>query len=303
MEPGHVFALDGVTKQYRRSSRPANDAISLEVVEGEIFGILGDNGAGKTTLVRQMAGLTSPTSGRIAFRGRPLAEAGAALTSQIGYMPQSAFALNHLRVEEAIFYTGRLRGLRRDAARIETARLIDAWGLGDVSSRVAKQLSGGQRRLLQLAVTMAAAPPILVLDEPTNDLDPLNRKRVWQLLRAANTAGSTVIFVTHDAVEAEKVIDRVAIMRHGRVVAVGRPRDLKAKVDDRFRLDLTGDPLAPPTLPPALSWTELEPGRWRAMLAKADVGPILAAVDAHQFDDVRLASATLEDLYLHYASD
>jgi ABC-2 type transport system ATP-binding protein len=296
-----VFEVSGVTKTYGRDKSRANDNLSLSIFPGEIFGILGDNGAGKSTLIRQMVGLLVPTAGQIRFLGIPVANAERELTTMVGYMPQSAFALNNLTVREAIFFTARFRGCSRPAARDEAARLLALWGIESLAGRVARQLSGGQRRLLQLAVTMAASPPVLIMDEPTNDLDPVNRKLVWRVLSSVNAAGATIIFVTHDAIEAEKVVRRIAIMRNGRIVATGRPADLKREVDNRFRLELTGDPANPPHLPPGVSYSALEPGRWLAVLDKEAVGPVLANLEVYKFDDVRLSSATLEDLYLYYA--
>lgn len=295
-----VFDVVGLTKTYGRDQRRANDDLTLSIARGEIFGILGDNGAGKTTLVRQMAGLVAPTDGTVHFLGTPVGQAAEQLTRQVGYMPQSAFALNNLKVREAIHFTARFRGLSRRDARAEVARLLDEWGIGDLADRAAAQLSGGQRRLLQLAVTMAGRPEVLILDEPTNDLDPVNRKRVWQLLRDANQQGATIIFVTHEAIEAEKVVHRVAIMRSGRVVALGRPLELKREIGHQFRLELIGTPGCPPTLPGWVPCTEVEPGRWLATLDKGNVGDIMTALDVEQFDDVRLNSSTLEDLYIHY---
>lgn len=297
-----VFDVINVTKLYSGNSRPVNDHLTLSIGRGEVFGFLGDNGAGKTTLVQQMVGLVAPTSGEIRFLGDHVAAAELQLTTQVGYMPQTAFALNSLTASEAIFFSARFRGLSRRRARDETGRLLSLWGIESLRHRTAKQMSGGQRRLLQLAVTMAARPPVLVLDEPTNDLDPANRRLVWQLLREANLAGATIIFVTHDAIEAEKIVHRVAIMKRGTIVAMGRPVDLKRDLSHQFRLELTGTSARPAVLPASVPCHEAEPGRWIAMLDRASVGQVLAGLDAGQFDDIRLGSATLEDLYLHYAA-
>ncbi len=296
-----VFDVVDVTKVYKREQGPVNDHLSLAISRGEIFGILGDNGAGKTTLIRQMVGLVAPTSGEIRFLGTPVRNAEHQLTRQVGYMPQSAFALNSLTVSEAIFFAARFRGASRRVARAEVDRLLAVWRIERIARRIARQLSGGQRRLLQLAVTMAASPPVLVLDEPTNDLDPVNRKLVWQLMSEVNERGTTIIFVTHNAIEAEKVVRRIAIMKGGKIAAAGRPAELKREVDNQIRLEMSGDPGMPPDLPAWVQCSTLEPGRWLAVLDREDVGSVLASLDVGQFDDIRLGSATLEDLYLHYA--
>jgi ABC-2 type transport system ATP-binding protein len=297
-----IFDVVDVTKVYAARQQPANDHVTLTINRGEIFGILGDNGAGKSTLIQQLAGLVAPTAGVVRFLGADVAAAGRELTANVGYMPQTAFALNNLTAREAIFFTARFRGLSRAEARAEAARMLGQWGIEPIKDRVAKQMSGGQRRLLQLAVAMTASPPVLILDEPTNDLDPVNRRRVWEHVRLAQNAGATVIFVTHDAVEAGKVVSRVAIMRGGRIAALGRPAELKGQLSNQFRLELTGPADRPPILPAWIRCSQLEPGRWLAVIDKADVGTVLADLDVNDYDDVRLSSATLEDLYLHYAA-
>jgi ABC-2 type transport system ATP-binding protein len=297
-----TYVVEGLTKVYPGQVDPANDGVDLRVAAGEVFGLLGDNGAGKSTLVRQMVGLLRPTSGRVRLFGRDVLAEPGFVALHVGYMPQSAFALNHLRVSEAVYLTAHLRGLTRRAARAERDDLLDRWGLGGIAGKVSKQLSGGQRRLLQLAVAMAGRPAVLVLDEPTNDLDPQRRRLVWEVLRERNREhGGTVIFITHDAAEAEKVIQRVGIMRRGRMVALGRPSELKRQVDRMLRLEVVFPPHANPALPTDVSWNELEPGRWRGYLEPHQVDRVLAAVDLRELDDFRLHSATLEDLYLHYA--
>jgi ABC-2 type transport system ATP-binding protein len=218
-------------------------------------------------------------------------------------MPQDGLALNNLTVGEALYFTAHLRGLPRPAARTERDALLDRWQLGPQRDQPIPRLSGGQRRLLQIAIAMAGSPPVLILDEPTANLDPQRRKRVWEVLREQNQAhGTTIIFITHDAVEAEKVIDRVAILRAGELVALGRPLDLKRQVDHQLRLELFFPPDDPPPLPPDLLRRELAPGRWLVYLDRPQAAAILQTLDLARLDDFRLYSATLEDLYLYYAT-
>jgi ABC-2 type transport system ATP-binding protein len=150
---------------------------------------------------------------------------------------------------------------------------------------------------------MAGSLSVLILDEPTNDLDPLRRRLVWDVLRTANReSGTTVIFVTHDAVEAEKVIERVGILRNGELVAVGRPSDLKREVDRKLRLELVLSPDRMAPLPAGLLATEVQPGRWITLLEREEAIGVLNKLDLSRIDDFRLYSATLEDLYVHYAT-
>jgi ABC-type multidrug transport system ATPase subunit len=150
---------------------------------------------------------------------------------------------------------------------------------------------------------MAGSPPVLILDEPTNDLDPQRRKLVWDVLRQLNQEqGTTIIFITHDAIEAEKVIQRVGIMKAGSLVAIGRPGELKRQISEKLRLELFFTPGQPPDLPSDLAYHEMQAGHWVLPLTWAEATAVLAQLNPAQLDDFRLYTATLEDLYLHYAN-
>ncbi len=296
-----VYDVDNVTKIYPRQSIPANKAISLQIRHGEIFGLLGDNGAGKTTLVRQMVALLPTTSGKIKLFGRDVTRDPLHVPTHVGYMPQEARALNNLTVSESLFYTARLRGLSRSDARREHDRVIGLWDIDAIRGKVSSKLSGGERRLLRLAVAMIADPPILILDEPTNDLAPQRRRLVWEVLGHMNRErGTTILFVTHDAIEAERAIQRVGIMRSGELIVVGEPSDLKRKMDRKLRLELFFRPDVPPRMPEGLAYHELHPGRWLAWIDREEASTVLAQLDMVRLEDFRLTSATLEDLYVQY---
>ncbi|MGI2902040.1 ABC transporter ATP-binding protein [Tolypothrix sp. VBCCA 56010] len=298
-----VYEIENLCKTYQGQTQPANKNISLQIYQGEIFGILGDNGAGKSTLVRQMANLLKSDFGNITFFQQNITEARDLVQMNVGYMPQESGALNNLTVSEALYFTAHLRGMSRQDARKECEALLDTWQIGYLRHQPSSRLSGGQRRLLRLAVAIAGSPPVLILDEPTNDLDPQRRKLVWDILRRLNTEkGTTIILITHDAIEAEKAIQRVGIMVSGELVAVGRPSELKAKIDRILRLELFFSPENPPTLPSDLNYHFLEPGHWQVLLQWQQVTSTLNHLNLEQIDDFRLYSATLEDLYLHYAT-
>ncbi|MFN8494022.1 MAG: ABC transporter ATP-binding protein [Caldilineaceae bacterium] len=297
-----VYDIQKLTKQYPGQSQPANADISLQIQAGEIFGLLGDNGAGKSTLVRQMVNLLRSTTGSITLLGEPVGRDPLHVPRHVAYMPQDKAAMNNLTVGEALYFTAHLRGLKRKTALQERDRLLDLWQIGALRDQYCPRLSGGQRRLLLLAVAMAGQLPVLVLDEPTNDLDPQRRKLVWDVLRAENhSQGTTIIFITHDAIEAEKIIQRVGILREGRLVALGAPAVLKRQVDQQLRLELFFTPDDPPPLPLNLSPQTLDAGRWLVYLERNQAGQLIQQLDMTRIHDFRLYSATLEDLYLHYA--
>lgn len=307
-----AYEIRELTKVYPRQRRPANDGISLEIREGEIFGLLGDNGAGKTTAVRQMVGVLAPTSGSIALFGKDVRGDPLHVTTHVGYMPQEARPLNNATVGASLVWTARLRGLSRRDAAAEGARLLEQFGLGAIRDKPSSRLSGGERRLMRLAVALAGRPPVLILDEPTNDLAPQRRRMVWELLGAMNReAGTTVIFITHDAIEAERAIQRVGILREGKLVAVGAPGALKKAVDRKVRLELFFEPAAPPWGADARrseglgdgAPREVAPGRWLMTVERADVGAVLERLDLAALEDFHIRSATLEDLYVYYTEE
>lgn len=300
--PSPVYDIQHLSKIYPGQSRPANDDITLQIMPGEIFGLLGDNGAGKSTLVRQMANLLRSTSGNIRLLGQDIGQNSLYVPMQVGYMPQDGAALNMLTVGEALYFTGHLRGLSRKAAQQERDRLIALWQIESLRHKPASRLSGGERRLAVLATAMVGSPPVLILDEPTNDLAPQRRQQVWQTLRQLNREqNTTIIFITHDAIEAEKIIQRVGIMWQGRLVAMGRPSMLKQEIAQQLRLELFVAEGTRPQFPSHLPFHELDRGRWLVYLQRDEVNHTLNSLNLNEIDDFRLYSVTLEDLYLHYA--
>ena len=300
-----AYDVKGLVKLYPGRAKPANNGVAFQIHRGEIFGILGDNGAGKSTLVRQMVNLVRPTAGSITLFDRPVGhEDPLHVPTNVGYAPQDGFALRNLTVGEALFFTAHLRGMGRAEARKERDALLELWGMGPLRRESARRLSGGQLRLLQIAAAMAGSPPVLVLDEPTSNLDPRRRRLVWDVLRRLNREReTTIVFITHDAVEAEKVVRRVGIMRSGELAALGKPSELKRLVDRKLRLEVFFSPEAPPDLPAGLARHELDAGRWLVYLDREQAASVLDRLGKEQIDDFRLYSATLEDLYLHYATE
>lgn len=300
-----VYDIVDLTKCYSKQTTPANNRITLHVQQGEIFGLLGANGAGKTTLVKQLANLLAPSSGTIRLFGQPLNSAALYTPGLIGYMPQQGLALNNLTVGETLYFTAHLRGLSRRDARTERDHLLDLLDLGSVRDRQASKLSGGQQRLQLLATTIAASPPVLLLDEPTNDLDPGHRRHIWDVVRnLKNQRGTTIILVTHNVVEAERVIERVGIMRQGHLIALGRPGQLKAELNRQLRLQIVFDPGSPPVLPDGVVPHEDGPGRWHLLIGRDAAPAYLSALNrASGIEDFSLSTATLEDLYIALAEE
>ena len=288
----------------------ANDDLDLDVVAGEVFGVLGPNGSGKSTLVRQLVGLLPPDSGSVRLLGHPvwgLPGADPAVCARAtAYLAQDEPALDELPVTVAVETTARLRGLRRgEALRVRDA-LIDELGLGPVASRPLVRLSGGERRLAGVATALAGERPVLVLDEPTTGLDPVARRAVWAALdRRRGDRGTTVVLVTHNVIEAEAVLDRVALVDGGRIIALDTPGRLKASVSDEVRLELVwrGDPPVGDPVVAALAARAVVSGRrWSTRMpteqAREALGRLTTGAAFAALDDFTLATPTLEDVYL-----
>nr|WP_051731749.1 ABC transporter ATP-binding protein [Kitasatospora phosalacinea] len=297
-----------MVKTYRTGGTEvrANDGIDLVVHRGEVFGLLGPNGAGKSTLVRQLTGLLRPDAGSVELLGHDVVRHPERAARLLGYLGQESTALDELTVALAAETTGRLRGLSRAAARARTAEVITELGLEPLAHRPLAKLSGGQRRLACFAAVLIGERPLLVLDEPTTGMDPVARRAVWSAVdRRRAEHGTTVLLVTHNVIEAETVLDRVAVIDAGKVIACDTPGGLKALVDGHVRLDLvwrTDAPLGVPAVAALADRAERTGRRWtlrttpdeaRELVAAVTTGPAFAALD-----DFTLATPTLEDAYL-----
>jgi ABC-2 type transport system ATP-binding protein len=199
--------------------------LTFSVEMGEIFGIAGRNGAGKTTTVEILQGLRRRDAGRIAVLGLDPARARARLRSLVGAQLQSSELPDRLRVGEALRLFARLAG-----DPVDWRGLADEWGLVPMLDSHFGALSGGQRQRLFLALAMVNRPRMVFLDELTQGLDPVARRETWQLIETARDRGTTVVLVTHDMDEAERLCDRVAVIHQGRLLACGRTADLVATV-------------------------------------------------------------------------
>lgn len=299
----HAFDVQSLTKRYVSGGEPANRDITLQIERGEVFGILGDNGAGKSTLVKQLVNLIHPDSGSICFLGRPIQTAPEFLLQHVSNMPQQCNILSHLTVGEVIFHTAFFHGLRYREAHKERDRLLNLLRIEHIGNRVSGSLSGGERRLLQLAVALSGSLPVVILDEPTNELSPQRRNLVWDTLRQLNREqGTTVILVTHDTIEAEKIVQRVGILQKGLLVALGQPTDLKRQLSQDLRLEF----LCERDLDLAVAGLNLRllaPGHWRARVPRSELDNVLQLLARCSIDDFKLSSPSLEDIYIHYATD
>jgi len=269
-----LLEVDRVTKVYKGGLK-ANDDVTLTVDAGEVFGLLGPNGAGKTTVIGQILGLLVPTSGTIRIDGIDVVRRPNIAREACSYQPQSSVPIDGLTPLQAIELAGRIRGGDRARVRQRSRELIDALDLTEWQKKAAT-LSGGVSRLV--AFCMAAVQPgrIVILDEPTNDVDPLRRKFLWEQVRLLADHGSAVLLVTHNVLEAERCVDRLAIVDGGRVVGSGTPASLKGDLGSWLHLELFLEPgIDPPKLP---SFFERPTTAGRRLIGEVAQGSIAKAV-------------------------
>jgi ABC-2 type transport system ATP-binding protein len=202
--------------------------LSFAVHRGELYGLVGPDGAGKTTAIRALAGLVLQDEGDAHVLGRDPRAGGAALRESLGMMPQQYSLYRDLSVAENLRFFGRIYGLRRAAYRERSRRLLELTRLAPFLDRRADQLSGGMYKKLALACALLHEPEVLVLDEPTNGVDPVSRRELWALLHEFVGSGMTVLLSTPYMDEAERCT-RVGLMDLGRLVVEGEPRALLAR--------------------------------------------------------------------------
>ncbi|MEU5543800.1 ATP-binding cassette domain-containing protein [Streptomyces sioyaensis] len=235
--------------RYAFGETRAVDGVDLSVRPGEVFGLLGPNGAGKTTAIRCITTLLPVPAGMVRVFGHDAAKERMAVRRLLGYVPQQLSADAGLTGRENVALFARVFDVPRHERAARVTQALEAVGLTDAAGRLANTYSGGMIRRLELAQALVSAPRLLMLDEPTIGLDPIARTSVWEHINAVRAAtGMTVLVTTHYMDEAEQYCDRVALMHHGRLRALGTPDELRAALSARRRAARTA---APPTASPS----------------------------------------------------
>ncbi len=236
---GRDLRLDGVTKAF--GSFTAVDGVSLDVPSGSFFALLGPSGCGKTTTLRMIAGLETPSSGRIVFDGRDLVRSSA-FARNIGMVFQSYALFPHMTVADNVAFGLRARRRPRAETRTRVGEALDQVGMGDYARRLPRELSGGQQQRVAIARALAVRPPLLLLDEPLSALDARLRESMLtelQQLRAA-LPDTAMLYVTHDQTEALALADRIGVMRDARLVDLGPARHLWDSPPTAFTANFLG---------------------------------------------------------------
>lgn len=243
-----IYKVKGVSKVFDR--RIVLDNIDLEINGGEIFGIIGASGSGKSTLLNILIGFLKPEAGEVSFRTEHLLEHKDShifrsvfryndeLKQIVGMASQTPSFYTVLTVKENLHYFGTLYGLGQDTLKSNVTTLINLMDLQGSENRQAKNLSGGMQRRLDMACALIHDPKILILDEPTSDLDPLLRNHIWRLVRKINKRGTTIVLASHHLSELELLCSRIAILKEGKILAVGTPNELKQRFSQHEEIHL-----------------------------------------------------------------
>jgi ABC-2 type transport system ATP-binding protein len=298
-----VLSVEHVSKTYRGGVL-ANDDITLEVAAGEVFGLLGPNGAGKTTLVNQVLAQLLPDHGSIRIDDIDVVANPAEARRLCSFQPQAAAPVDGLTARQSIEIVGAIRGGDRARLRVRSGELLEALDLGEIANR-SVPMSGGMARLTGFCMAAVVPGRVVVLDEPTNDVDPLRRRALWQQIRRLADDGAAVLLVTHNVLEAEKCVDRLAIVAGGRVRAIGPPAQLKTELGAPLRMECTLDPEAPmPELPVCATLAAQTGRRLLAHVQLRDVAEVVAwaqhAQDAGVIAEFSVTAASLEDVYANW---
>jgi ABC-2 type transport system ATP-binding protein len=302
--PSSELAIDlqGISKRYRRVE--ALRGADLQVPKGQIFGLLGPNGAGKSTLVKILLTLVRPSGGGGTVLGRPLGDRGT--LAKVGYLPENLRFPEYLTGGQALEYFGGLSKVPRRPRRVRMAELLDLVGMRRWADRPVRTYSKGMRQRVGLAAALVADPQLLVLDEPTDGVDPIGRKEIRDVLIGARRSDRSVLLNSHLLSEVESVCDRVAIMHQGRILRDGSVQEL-ATEERGYQLEVGG---ASPLAADAVAWIAARGGRaeagdaaWRLHLPGAEAEGIQPLIDLLRRDgrivhEVRPVRRSLEDLFM-----
>jgi len=303
-----MIEVQNLTKRY--PTRLAVDGVSFNVREGEIVGFLGPNGAGKTTTMRVITGFLPPTSGSARVAGHDVVSEPNAARASLGYLPESAAVYPEMRVAEYVSFRARLEGIPSRAAKDRAAEAIARCLLGEVANRKIENLSKGFRQRTALAGALVHQPPVLILDEPTIGLDPVQIIKIRETIRELGR-DRAVLLSTHILPEVEAVCDRVLIIDRGRIVAEGTPSELRAKlagtpvVRAAFRGEVAGVADAIAAVPGVVSVeTEGDTAETRARIACAPGSDpredvfALAVARSWVLRELVLEATSLEDVFV-----
>ncbi|WP_066569729.1 ABC transporter ATP-binding protein [Snodgrassella sp. CFCC 13594] len=298
--PIPALSVRNAVKTYANGLTALNN-VNLEVAPGEFFGLLGPNGAGKTTLISAMAGLSRLSSGDIAICGHDVRRDPYAARRSLGVVPQELVFDPFFSVREALRFQSGYFGIHHNDDWID--EIIESLGLTDKANTNTRNLSGGMKRRVMVAQALVHRPPVIVLDEPTAGVDVELRQSLWHFIERLNKQGHTIILTTHYLEEAQNLCNRIAMLKHGQIVALDSTENL-LKSESSLRLSITLDNKLPESLRKCL----IHEDGYTYLLKLADYGQLAFVLQAVQFDHITIKNmhmmeTDLEDVFLRLTSD
>ncbi|NPV75143.1 MAG: ABC transporter ATP-binding protein [Anaerolineae bacterium] len=237
---GQAIHLTGLSKKF--GSVQALEGVSLEVADGEIYGLVGPDGAGKTTLIRLACGVLKPDAGSVSLCGFLMAQDTEQARAQVGYLAQRFAIYEDMTVMENLRFFAEVRGLKADYWKARARQLLDFVGLAEFTSRRAGQLSGGMKQKLGLALALISQPRVLLLDEPTTGVDPATRLDFWRVIIHLVNQENLAVLVSTPYMDEAARCTRIGFLRNGRLIREGKPRELRNLLSGKI-LELAGEPL------------------------------------------------------------
>lgn len=268
--------------------------LSFNVKKGEIFGFLGSNGSGKTTTIRALLGIYQADSGELLINGE---EFSPERIGAIGYLPEERGLYKKEKVIDVMQYFGRLKGLSKKEAQEFSKKYLKRVGLEDKANLNIDKLSGGQQQKIQLGITIMGKPEILILDEPTKGFDPVNRQLLMDIIEEENTRGATIMMVTHQMEEVEKICNRALLLKNGKMEAYGTVDEIRNKFgEQRIILEFVGD------LPKSDKFEVIKKeANYAELSLKADSQEILEELVSKnlQIINFKVQKSTLNEIFLN----
>jgi len=296
MPASSAVSIRGLTKQYGKLTAVKN--LNLDVAPGEVLGFLGLNGAGKTTTIRVLLDLLRPTSGHAFIFGHDCQRGGLHARSNLGYLPGEMGIYSDLTGLAVLDLLAGLSG--RPVDRNRRRELQDRLGMADNDlRRTLREYSTGMKRKLGLIQAFQSDPLLLLLDEPTEGLDPLMQAAFYTLIAEAKRRGATVFMSSHVLSEVDRVCDRVALLRKGELVLLRSVEEIRQHASRRVRVHLAEDGFPPPALPPGVRAIETEPRLW-TLQVEGFLGPLLDALRGFPVNDLEVVEPKLEDVVMQY---
>lgn len=290
-----VIKTDKLTKAYSKE-RGIID-VDLEIKEGEIFGFIGPNGAGKSTTIRTLLGLIKPTSGTATIFGKDVASQGPEIREDIGYLPSEVFYYDRMRVIDLLNYSASFYHKPKHDMEIRMRKLAEKLNL-DLHKKI-DDLSYGNKKKVGIIQGLLHNPKLIILDEPTGGLDPLVQQTFFDLLREENKRGVTILFSSHILSEVQKLCDRVAIIKDGRIIKIERMDDLRANSYLRCKITVTVPVERRRFEVPGISQLEAH-GHQISFLFRGDVNKLTRLLATLKLHDILLEEPELEEIFMQY---